>query len=133
MGEMEKRYLEVLDTGAGDWGMASLVALGGVYENMGTSLTQSRCPFYLNEGSCEFYKMGLEDAAFPQSQKAVDVYLSALEKAYELNLYNENTALATRRLGDLRPAEFPGLKEVLPKPGFASEKTRTFGLEPSRD
>jgi tetratricopeptide (TPR) repeat protein len=133
MGEMEKRYLEVLDTGAGDWGMASLVALGGVYENMGTSLTQSRCPFYLNEGACEFYKMGLEDAAFPQSQKAVDVYLAALEKAYELNLYNENTALATRRLGDLRPAEFPGLKEVLPKPGFASEKTRAFGLEPSRD
>ncbi|HMV65318.1 MAG TPA: tetratricopeptide repeat protein [Myxococcota bacterium] len=129
---VEKTYTEILDTGAGDWGMAALVQLGLAYEDMAKHLTSSACPFYLTTDQCDFYKMGLEDAAYPQSQKAVDVYVMALEKAYELNLYNENTATATRRLGEVRPAEFPGLQESLPTPGVTAEKTRSFDLETTR-
>jgi tetratricopeptide (TPR) repeat protein len=129
---VEKTYSEILETGAGDWGMAALVQLGLAYEDMAKSLTSSSCPFYLDAEQCDFYKMGLEDAAFPQSQKAVDVYVMALEKAYELNLYNDNTATATRRLGEVRPADFPGLQETLPKPGLTAEKTRSFELETVR-
>jgi tetratricopeptide (TPR) repeat protein len=131
LAELEKKYKEILDTGAGDWGMAGLVQLGQAYENMAQKLTTSPCPYYLTAEQCDFYSMGLEDAAFPQSQKAVDVYSLALEKAYELNLYNENTAIATRKLGDIRPDEFPGLHEELPKPGLTAEKTRSFDIEPS--
>ena len=128
---LEKKYKEILDTGAGDWGMAALVQLGQAYENIAMRMTTSKPPYYLNAEERDFYIMGLQDAAFPQTSKAVAVYAAALEKAYELNLYNENTALATRKLGELRPGEFPGLAEDLPKGGRTADKTRVFDIEPS--
>jgi hypothetical protein len=106
--------------------------LGATYENLGNTLTESRCPAYLTDGECYFYKLGLEDAAYPQTVKAADVYFAGLQKAYELNLYNDNTALATRRLGELLPDQYPGLMETLPKPGYSSDKTKAFELEPTR-
>jgi len=128
---IEGKYKEILDTGDGQWGMAALVALGRAYENMSTTLIKSPCPFYLTADQCSLYKLTLEDKAYPQSEKAVEVYRLALERAYELNLYNENTAFSTRRLGELRPKEYPGLREQLPKPGRPAEKTRSFELETS--
>jgi tetratricopeptide (TPR) repeat protein len=128
---LEGKYKEILEAGDGNWGMAALVALGRAYENMSTTLIGSPCPFYLTEDQCSIYKLTLEDKAYPQSEKAVEVYRMSLERAYELNLYNENTAFATRRLGELRPKEYPGLREELPKPGRAAEKSRSFELESS--
>jgi hypothetical protein len=36
-------------------------------------------------------------------EKAVEAYSTALKKSFDLSLYNDNTAYATRRLGELRP------------------------------
>jgi hypothetical protein len=56
----------------------------------------------------------------------------ALEKAYQLNLYNDNTNTATVRLGVIRPDDYPGLFEVVPKPRFAAPSVTTapFVTEP---
>ena len=59
------------------------------------------------------YTMALEDKVYPQVEKAVAAYKASLDKSYDLTLYNENTAFATRRLGELRPNDFPGLREEL--------------------
>ncbi len=59
--------------------------------------------------------MTLQDKAFPQIEKAVAAYSQALSKGFELSLYNDNTAFAARRLGELRPKEFPGLFETIPE------------------
>lgn len=131
--ELEKTYGEILQTGAGEWGLASIIALGRVYENMGETLTTGPCPFYLTDDQCEIYQMTLEDKAYIQEEKAVEAYKLALDKSYELNLYNDNTAYATRRLGELRPDDYPGLQEIIPQPGLTADKVRSFELETSLD
>ena len=127
--EVEAQYKEIIQTGAGAWGLASLMNLGKAYENMGETLETGHVPFYLTSEQREMYTMAIEDQVYGQQEKAVAAYKLALEKSYELTLYNENTALATRRLGELRPDDFPGLSETLLKPGYASIETRSFDFE----
>ena len=124
-------YTNVVGTGAGEWGLAALVQLGKAYENMGESLSKSARPSYLTEDQLEMYNMGLEDRVYPQVEKAVEAYKLALEKSYELTLYNENTEYATRQLGVLRPDEFPGLSEQLLEPRYTSSKIRKYEPETS--
>ncbi|MCO4746546.1 MAG: tetratricopeptide repeat protein [Proteobacteria bacterium] len=113
LAEVEQTYKEIIDTGAGEWGLAALVKLGQAYENMGESLKNSHVPSYLTPDQVELYTMAIEDKVYPQVEKSVAAYQASLGKSYELTLYNENTAFATRRLGELRPNDFPGLREEL--------------------
>jgi tetratricopeptide (TPR) repeat protein len=124
---MELTYANIINTGAGEWGVAALVRVGQAYENMGAALENSYIPSYLSADQVEFYKMALEDKIYPQEEKAVESYKLALEKSFELSLYNENTAYAIRRLGDLRPDDYPGLEEGLLDPGYVS--TRSFSAD----
>jgi hypothetical protein len=126
---MEALYAKIIGTGSGPYGLASLVALGRVYEDMGESLATSDIPFYLSEAQREMYEMALEDKVYPQSQKAIEAYRAAQEKAFELTLYDENTAFATRRLGVLDPEGNPGLEERLLQPNATSRSNRTFDFE----
>jgi tetratricopeptide (TPR) repeat protein len=127
--ETEAVYKEIIQTGAGAWGLAALMKLGAAYENMGDTLKNGKIPFYLTKDQREMYNMAIEDQVYSQQEKAVAAYKLALEKSYELTLYNENTALATRRLGELRPDDFPGLYETLLDPNYASIETRSFDFE----
>ncbi|RME27547.1 MAG: hypothetical protein D6798_04285 [Deltaproteobacteria bacterium] len=129
--EVEAAYGAILKTGSGEWGLAAATALGEAYENMAWTLSceNSYVPTYLNEDQREIYCMGLEDKAYVQTEKAAAAYAVALEKAYELNLYNENTATATRRLGELRPDEYPELEEDVLEPRYVSRDVVTHGFE----
>ena len=130
--ELEATYTEIIQTGAGEWALASLVSLGRAYENMTKTLIESPTPSYLTEDQEEIYRMTLEDKGYVFTEKAVEAYKLALEKSYELNLYNDNTAYATRRLGSLRPEDYPGLVETIPEPGLTAEKVRAYDLETER-
>lgn len=115
LAELEQTYVNIVATGAGEWGLASLTRLGQAYENMAESFLKSWIPTYLTEDQKEIYTMTLQDKAYPQVERAVAAYSQALTKAFELSLYNDNTAFAARRLGELRPKEFPGLFETIPQ------------------
>ncbi len=123
LNETEQAFTAVVQTGAGEWGLAALVSLGKAYENMGESLRTGDIPHYLTEDQIELYSMAIEDRAYVQDEKAVNAYKLALEKSYDLTIYNENTAYATRSLGELRPEEFPGLQEQLLEPRYTSSKS----------
>ena len=69
--------------------------------------------------------MQLEDQAYPYYENATVTYQKALEFAFQYNLYTDSTAEATRRLGELRPDEYPELTELLPQAEFLTEKTET--------
>ena len=132
LGAIEKTYTDVLGTGAGEWGLASLVKLGQVYEDMADTFTASKCPSYPTSDQCDIYRDTIGGKAFPQIEKAVAAYSNALKKAYELNLYNDNTAFATRQLGVLRPLDYPGLYEIVPQNRFTASAvtSATFETEP---
>ena len=129
---LEATYNKIIGSGAGKWGTASLVRLGLASEDLAATLLNSYVPTYLTEDQKEIYRMVLEDKAYPATQKAATFYSAALAKAYELSLYDESTAEATRRLGVLAPDEFPGLFETIPAPRFSapSAKTASFEKEP---
>lgn len=129
MQEMEKTYTGIIATGAGEWGLASLCRLGQVYEDMAEALTTSAAPSYLTEDQLEIYRMQLEDTAYPNITRATEAYSQALGKAYELSLYNDETAFATRRLGELRPEDYPGLFEIVPETRFTAPSVSTSGFE----
>ena len=129
--ELEATYKAIIDTGAGEWGVASLINLGRAYEDMGRKFVESDRPFYLTPDQLEIYGLQLEDKEYIQVEKAVAAYQLALSKSYDLNLYNENAAFATRRLGELRPGDFPGLRETIPTPGLTADPVRTFEVETS--
>lgn len=132
LGEVEATYVEIVKMGVGEWGLASLVQAGKAYEDIADSLVNSYVPEYLTEDQAEMYKMGLEDKAYVQVEKGVNAYAQALSEAYKFNLYNENTAYATRRLGELRPDDFPVLVEELEESRFtaSSGMKRTFAEQP---
>jgi cellulose synthase operon protein C len=118
--KIEATYANIINTGAGEWGIAALVRLGEAYENMASSLKNSYVPAYLTPDQRELYLMALEDKVYPQIEKAVEAYKKALDKSFELSLYNENVAHATRRLGELKPDDYPGLEESLLTPAYAT-------------
>ncbi|MBN2799034.1 MAG: tetratricopeptide repeat protein [Deltaproteobacteria bacterium] len=129
--EMEQTYSAIIGTGAGEWGLAGVVKLGQVYENMGEALTNAHVPSYLTADQRDIYTMAIEDKVYPLTEKAVAAYTLALDKSYGLTLYNDNTAFATRRLGKLRPNDFPGLEEELITPRYTAQQSRSFSFEPS--
>lgn len=131
LGALEKTYAEIVGTGAGEWGLAALVRVGQANENMAQSLLNSHIPSYLTQDQIELYRMALEDNAYKPTEKAVTYYAAALDKSFELNLYDENTAFATRRLAELRPKDFPALDEGLLKPGYTSTAKKSASFEKS--
>ncbi|MSQ03361.1 MAG: tetratricopeptide repeat protein [Myxococcales bacterium] len=126
---LDATYLNIVKTGAGEWGVASLVRLGHASEDVGETLLKSYIPEYLTEDQKELYRMALEDKAYPARQKAADYYSRALAKAFELSIYNEATGEATRRLGVLAPDEYPGLFETIQSPRFAAPSATTASYE----
>ena len=131
LNEVQGLFTSVVETGAGEWGLAALVALGRAYENMGVTLRTSDRPFYLTAEQEDVYTMTLEDRAYVQDEKAVNAYQLALEKSYELTICNDNTAYATRQLGVLRPDDYPGLHETMLEPRYTSSKSTSYELETS--
>jgi tetratricopeptide (TPR) repeat protein len=125
---IEVVFTDIISVGAGEWGLASLVALGQAYDNMGAAMLNSFVPAYLTEDQKEIFFMRLEDQAYVQEEKAVNAYQLALGKAFEFNLYNSNTAFATRQLGVLRPDEYPVLDEQLIVPRFTAASSTTRSI-----
>ncbi len=129
--EVEITYAKIVTTGAGEWGLAAIVKLGQAYENMAKSLENSHIPSYLDQGQEEFYRMGLEDKIYPQTQKAIEAYNAALTKSYDIHLYNQNMLFAAERLATMKPDEYPPLQERLLDPGYTSKASfeTTFETE----
>ena len=126
---LEGTYNKIIASKAGRWGLASLVRLGRAYEDLSNALLNSYVPTYLTEDQKEIYRMALEDKAYPAQQKAASAYKAGLDKAFELSIYNDDTAEATRRLGVLSPDEYPGLFETIPAPRYSSQSASTASFE----
>ena len=94
----------------------SLVALGKAYENMAKTLRTGDTPYYLTEDQLEIYSMQIEDKAYVQEEKAVNAFKLALDKSFELTLYNENTAI----------------RDAPPRVSFAPMTTKALPRNPAR-
>jgi tetratricopeptide (TPR) repeat protein len=128
-GQVAAVYAEVIQTGSGEWGLAAMVALGKAQENLAQTLLDGDVPSFLNAEQAEAYRTLMTDIAYLRIDEAVQLYAGALDQAYGLTLYNDDTAYAARRLGELRPADYPRLEEEVPAAGFTASGIPATGYE----
>lgn len=110
--QIEKAYTNVLAIGAGEWGIAALTRIGMAYADMAQNIIDSPDPKGLDEDQVDMYRAELENLALPLEDKAIEAFEKALEKAYELSVYNEWTLAAQDKINRYRPGSFDKVREV---------------------
>lgn len=103
---LEKAYTDVVGTGSGDWGIAALTRIGMIYQDFARNFLDSPDPPNLDFEQLMMYRSELENRAFPLEEKAIEAFELALEKSYELDLYNEFTLAAQDALNRFKPGEY---------------------------
>lgn len=126
MQRIEKAYLDVLGTGAGEWAIASLTRIGLAYADFARNILESPDPKGLDEEQQELYRSELENLAMPLEEKASEALEKGLAKAYELALYNEWTLAAQEQVNKYQPGRYARVREV---PYRGSEFFATAGVE----
>jgi len=112
--QLEVGYSEVVQTGAGGWGMQALLNLGEVYLEMGEALRLSDVPAYLNEQEVAAYHFLIAEKVIPQNIKARKALEMLLEKSHNLQIYGEVQKRALEHLAGLAPEDWPQTVEALP-------------------
>ncbi|MEM1022747.1 MAG: tetratricopeptide repeat protein [Myxococcota bacterium] len=112
--EAEGKYLDVLTYGNGDYGICALTRIGQVYRNVADTFRNAPLPKRLTFDQQEIYRAELDAQALGPEEKGLQAFERALDKAYELNIYNECTLTAQENLKELNPDKFPELQ----KPGY---------------
>lgn len=105
------KYLSVLGYGNGDYGICALTRMGQVYREMANSIRNAPMPRRLSEDQIEIYRAELDSVALGPEEKAIGAFERALDKAYELNIYNECTLTSQSNLKELNPNKFPDLQK----------------------
>ncbi|HET9451176.1 MAG TPA: gliding motility protein U, partial [Aggregicoccus sp.] len=123
---LEKAYIDVLNTGAGEWAIASLTRIGLAYADFARNILESPDPKGLDEEQRELYRAELENLAMPLEEKAAEALDKGLAKAYELALYNEWTLAAQEQVNKYQPGRYARVREV---PYRGSEFFATAGVE----
>ena len=128
LSELETQFVDVAQMAAGKYTLSAIVEIAKAYDNYADTIKNSYVPSFLDEDQAELYRMQMEDQAYPYYEKATATYQQALDFAFKYNVYTDATAEATRRLGELKPDEYPELTEELLKAEFltSKEQTRTF-------
>jgi len=105
------KFLSILTYGNGDYGICALTRMGQVYREVADSIRNAPLPKRLTEDQREIYKAELDNVALGPEEKGLQAFESALEKAYELNIYNTCTLTAQSNLKELNPNKFPELQK----------------------
>jgi len=109
---LEKAYTSVLAIGSGEWGIAALTRLGLAYADFARNVLESPDPPGLDEEQVAMYRGELQNLALPLEDKATEALEKALEKAYELSLYNTWTLAAQDQLNHYRPGSYAEVRRV---------------------
>lgn len=110
--KVEKSYTAVVAIGSVDWAIASLTRMGEAYEDFARNLLDSPDPYGLDEDQLFMYRSELENRAFPLEESAINLYEKALEKSFELSVYNEWTLEAQNRINNYKRGAFLEPREV---------------------
>lgn len=109
---VEKEYAAVLAVGSGEWGIAALTRIGMAYADFAKNILESPDPKGLDEDQLAMYRGELENLALPLEDKATEALEKALQKAYELSIYNEWTLTAQDQMNRYRPGAYAQVRQV---------------------
>jgi tetratricopeptide (TPR) repeat protein len=123
--QVEKAYTDVLSLGVGDWGIAALTRIGLASGDMAENILKSPDPKGLDQEQLDMYRAELENLALPLEDKCIEALEKALDKAYELSVYNDWTLAAQDKVNQYRRGSYAERREV---PFRGSEFFRTAEL-----
>jgi hypothetical protein len=109
---VEKEYAAVLAIGSGEWGIAALTRIGLAYSDFARNILESPDPKGLDEEQTAMYRGELENLALPLEDKSTEALEKALDKAYELSIYNEFTLAAQDQVNRYRPGAYAQVRQV---------------------
>lgn len=109
---VEKEYAAVLAIGSGEWGIAALTRIGLAYADFARNIIDSPDPKGLDEDQVAMYRGELENLALPLEDKSTEALEKALDKAYELSIYNEFTLAAQEQVNRYRPGAYAQVRQV---------------------
>ncbi|KFE69937.1 tetratricopeptide repeat protein [Hyalangium minutum] len=109
---VEKEYAAVLAIGSGEWGIAALTRIGLAYADFARNIIESPDPKGLDEEQTTMYRGELENLALPLEDKSTEALEKALDKAYELSIYNEFTLAAQDQVNRYRPGAYAQVRQV---------------------
>ncbi|HEY1087602.1 MAG TPA: gliding motility protein U, partial [Archangium sp.] len=125
--ELENSYTEVVKVGNPEYGIAALTRIGLLYADLATSIGELPDPPGFDEDQIALFRGELENRyIFPLEDKCVQALDLALNKSYELSMYNEWTLAAQDKLNKYKPGYYGKVREV---PYRGSEFFVTAGFD----
>ncbi|MBI2375955.1 MAG: tetratricopeptide repeat protein [Deltaproteobacteria bacterium] len=109
------RFVEVINYKNGDYAIASLLRIGLVFRDFAKKLREAPIPRGLTEEQRDIYVAELDSMATEPEEKAIQAFELALQKAYELNIYNDFLVEAQNNLKELNPNKFPDQQKAAPR------------------
>lgn len=117
-GEVESWYGQSLGYNVDVWFMASCARAGELYEDYANSVSNMDPPAGMSdEAMDEFYNTLYFQVYEPEIQKAINIYVMAVEKAVSANVRNEWVTVSADNLELLAP----GMVSTLGLPGYEIE------------
>jgi hypothetical protein len=109
-----KKYLEVLNYGNGEWGIAGLSRAADALIDYVSTLRNAPDPPMLrdNPEALDLFRTELENIAFPVEEQGIQALEQALSKAFELGIYSPYTVEIEDKLKKFKPAKFGRVYEL---------------------
>lgn len=114
MREVAKKYVDILNYGNGEWGVAGLYRAAEAYLDYVKTLREAPDPPPLvnNFDALDMFRSELENIVFPVEDEAIRALEAALAKAFELGIYSEYTLAIEERLKTFKPGEYGIIREM---------------------
>jgi len=109
-----KKYLDVLNYGNGEWGIAGLSRAADSLLDYVTTLRKAPDPPMLKDNfeALDLFRTELENIAFPVEEAGITALEQALTKAFELGIYSQYTIEIEDKLKAFKPAKFGRVYEL---------------------
>lgn len=125
---LRDRYLEIINFGDAEMGVAALYHVGLVYQEFSQALFNAPVPKKLTPEEVQLYQQELTNRATPIEEKAVEAYEKAVKKAFELEVYNEWELKAYDALMQFKPELYPPRRGTIDLKPHVSEPIAPYEL-----
>lgn len=109
--QLKDDYGKIVDFGNGDYAIAALFRMALLPKLFAKSLLDAPMPKGLDDEQQELYRATLETKALEFEEPAIDALELALNKAFELQIYNEWTIQAEDLMKEFKPDAYADVKE----------------------
>ncbi len=121
--QLAKDYLDVLNYGNGEWGIAGLYMAADALLEYVDALRSAPDPVALRDNyeALDMFRAELDNIAFPVEDQAIGALEAPLDKAFELGIYSDYTIKIQDTLKTFKPGAF-GQAYALPFYASATDK-----------